>query len=73
MFLIDDQQIESLKRKDQAPGCSKVGERSPPDKSLSNSISTGETNWTIHWTEIYPVDSAIHPLNNRGLCEKRSS
>ena len=29
-------------------------------------ISIGETNYTIHWIEIYPVDSAIQRLNNRG-------
>ena len=27
-------------------------------------ISIWETNCTIHWIEIYPVDSAIHLLNN---------
>ena len=27
---------------------------------------TAETNYTIDWIEIYPVDSAIQPLNNRG-------
>ena len=26
-----------------------------------------ETNCAIHWIEIYPVDSAIRRLNNRGL------
>ena len=26
-----------------------------------------ETNCTIRWWEIYPVNSAIHLLNNRGL------
>ena len=25
-----------------------------------------ETNCAIHWIEIYPVDSAIRRLNNRG-------
>ena len=25
-----------------------------------------DTYWTIHWTEIYRMDSAIQPLNNRG-------
>ena len=30
-------------------------------------ISIRETNWVIHWIEIYPVDSAIHLLNNWGL------
>ena len=28
-------------------------------------ISIGETNCTIHWIEIYPVDSTIQPLNNQ--------
>ena len=27
-------------------------------------ISIWETNCTIHWIEIYPVDSTIHLLNN---------
>ena len=26
-----------------------------------------ETNCSIHWIEIYPVDSVIHVLNNWGL------
>jgi len=30
-------------------------------------ISIRETNWVIHWMEIYPVDSTIHLLNNWGL------
>ena len=30
-------------------------------------ISIRETNCTIHWIEIYSLDSAIQPLNNRGL------
>ena len=30
-------------------------------------ISVRETNWVIHWIEIYPVDSAIQLLNNWGL------
>ena len=30
----------------------------------------GETYCTIHWIEIYPVDSAIQPLNNPGLLIK---
>ena len=29
-----------------------------------------ESNCTIHWIMIYPVDSAIQPLNNRGLFYK---
>ena len=34
-------------------------------------ISIGENNCTaIHWIEIYPVDSAIQLLNNRGLAMK---
>ena len=34
-------------------------------------ISIWETNCTIHWIEIYPVDSTIHLLNNRGQdCNK---
>ena len=31
-------------------------------------ISIRETNCTIHWIEIYPLDSAIQRLNNRGSC-----
>ena len=30
-------------------------------------ISVGNTNYTIHWIVIYPVDGVIYPLNNRGL------
>ena len=30
-------------------------------------IRIRETNCTIHWIEIYPVNSAIQPLNSRGL------
>ena len=30
-------------------------------------ISIWETNWAIHWIEIYPVDNVIHLFNNRGL------
>ena len=32
-------------------------------------MSIRETNCVVHWTEteIYPVGSAIHPLNNWGL------
>ena len=30
-------------------------------------ISIRETNRAIHWIVIYPVDSAIQRLNNRGL------
>ena len=30
-------------------------------------ISIGETNCTIHWLEIDPLDSTIQPLNNQGL------
>ena len=33
-------------------------------------ISIMETNCAIHWIEIYPVDSAIRPLNNRGQIDK---
>ena len=29
-------------------------------------ISVRETNYVIHWIEIYPVDSAIQLLNNCG-------
>ena len=29
-------------------------------------ISVNKTNHTIRWIVIYPVDSAIQPLNNRG-------
>ena len=29
-------------------------------------ISIGETNYTIYWREIYPLDTAIHLLNNWG-------
>ena len=29
-----------------------------------------EDNWVIHWIVIYPVDSAIHLLNNWGLVVK---
>ena len=36
-------------------------------------ISIREINCTIHWIEIYPVDSAIQPLNNRGLVFKNLS
>ena len=32
-----------------------------------------ETNCAIHWIEIYPVDSAIRRLNNRGLFSKIDS
>ena len=30
-------------------------------------MSIGETNYTIHWIEISPGDSAIQPLNNWGM------
>ena len=30
-------------------------------------ISITEINYAIHWIVIYPVDSAIQRLNNRGL------
>ena len=30
-------------------------------------ISVNKTNHSIHWIVIYPVDSVIQPLNNRGL------
>ena len=44
------------------PGCSNVGQRYPPDKSLSS-----EGNYcTIHWIDFYPVDSTIQRLNNWG-------
>ena len=33
-------------------------------------ISIGETNCAIHWIEIYPVDSAIHLLNNWGQANR---
>jgi len=29
-------------------------------------LTFSETNWVIPWIEIYPVDSAIHVLNNWG-------
>ena len=29
-------------------------------------VFSGETNCTIHWIEIYPLDSAIHLFNNWG-------
>ena len=29
-------------------------------------MNTIKTNWVIQWTKIYPVDIAIHLLNNRG-------
>ena len=29
-------------------------------------ISVNKTNHSIHWIVIYPVDSVIQPLNNRG-------
>ena len=36
-------------------------------------ISVNKTNHAIHWIVIYPVDSAIQPLNNRGQSCKRAS
>ena len=30
-------------------------------------ISVNKTNYAIHWIVIYPLDSVIHPLNNRAL------
>ena len=36
-------------------------------------MSIRETHCTIHWLEIYPVDSAIHLLNNRGLFINRKN
>ena len=30
-------------------------------------INVNKTNHAIHWIVIYPVDSVIQPLNNRGL------
>ena len=32
-------------------------------------MSIRETNCVIHWIVIYPVDSAIQRLNNRGLVD----
>ena len=29
-------------------------------------------NSLIHWIVIYPVDSIVHPLNNRGLFQLRN-
>ena len=48
------------KFKDQAPVVQRLD-------SAIHRISIGETNCTIHLIEIYPVDSAIQPFNNRGL------
>ena len=36
-------------------------------------ISIREINRTIHWIEVYPMDSGIQPLNNRGLVFKNLS
>ena len=33
-------------------------------ESAIQRISIRETNYVIHWIEIYPVDSAIHLPNN---------
>ena len=33
---------------------------------IHHPVDIGETNCTIHWVQIYPVDSAIPPLNKRG-------
>ena len=35
--------------------------------AYSNKYGIRETNCTIHWIEIYPLDSAIHLLNHWGL------
>ena len=35
-------------------------------------ISIWETNYAIHWIEIYPLDSTIHLLNNWGQIRKRA-
>ena len=39
-------------------GCSNIGQRYPPDKSLSSGEVLRETYCVIRWIEIYPVDSA---------------
>ena len=57
----------SLKTVPSGPGCSNVGKRYPPDKSPSSTeISVRKTNCVFDWIVIYPVDSAIHLLNNWG-------
>ena len=33
-------------------------------------INIWETNCTVHWIEIYPVDSVIHLLNNWGQANR---
>ena len=38
-----------------------------------NRISDNKTNHAIRWIVIYPVDSVIQPLNNRGLKSKNNS
>ena len=52
-------------------GCSNVGQRYPPDKSLSSGEVLRETYCVIRWIEIYPVDSAMQCLNNRNLVSSR--
>ena len=37
------------------------------DTQLKTALNTSKTNWVIQWIAIYPVDSAIHPSNNRAL------
>ena len=46
------------------PSCSKDGQRYPPEKRNIQLTSITKTNYNIRWLAIYPVDSAIHHLNN---------
>ena len=46
------------------PSCSKDGQRYPPGKRNIQLTSITKTNYNIRWLAIYPVDSAIHHLNN---------
>ena len=54
------------------PSCSKAGQRYPSDKFSIQWISIREANCTIHWIEMYPVDSAIHLWNNCGQMSFRA-
>ena len=35
--------------------------------SAIHRIGISETNCTIHWIVVYPVDSVLHLFNSRGL------
>ena len=65
-FLGNYSKIKCFKFSLNSRGCASKADFQAVLTKWNYSVITLETNYTFQWIEIYPVDSAINPLNNWG-------